>query len=81
MDAGTYIYPTVRLIEEYSDSVYFIDVANISSKYEDEAKIPDCVVVITLYAMEKESNDGFTYNGQNYTNIIQLSERCYVYEQ
>ncbi|WP_027203361.1 hypothetical protein [Butyrivibrio fibrisolvens] len=79
MDAGAYSYPTLRLLEEYSDSVYFIDVYNSSSKYLDKTNVPDSIVVITFSDMGDMYSEGYSYNGYNYMRDGQLSGRCNVF--
>ncbi|WP_143057264.1 hypothetical protein [Butyrivibrio sp. TB] len=79
MDTGTYVYPIVRLLEEYSDRVYFIDVNNSSSKYLDETIALDCIVDITFSDMGDMYSEGYSYNGYNYTLDGQLSRRCNVF--
>lgn len=79
MDSNTYVYPVLRLLEEYSDIVYYIDVPNASSKYSDNDYQPDCIIVITYADMGDMYNEDYVYNGSSYVHDDQLSGRCRVF--
>lgn len=79
MDSNTYVYPILRLLENFSDNVNYIDVANSSSKYIDNSYSPDCIIIITFGDMGNAYNEGYTYNGYNYIYGRKLSERCLVF--
>ncbi len=78
MDSNTYVYPTLRILEEYSDTINYISMTNSSSKYIDNSIIPDCIVVITYADMGDAYSEGYTYNGNTYSSILRLSERCLI---
>lgn len=79
MDSNTYVYPILRLLEDYSDTVYYIDVSNASSKYLDDAFQPDCIIVITYADMGDMFSEDYTFNGSKYVQDQQLSGRCRVF--
>ena len=79
MDAGMYAYPLLRLLEDYSDNVYYVDVDNSSSKYQDDTAIPDIIIVISLDEIGDLYSSGYTYNGCSYGQKILLSDRCSVF--
>lgn len=79
MDSNTYVYPILRVLENYSDNVNYIDVANSSSRYIDNSYSPDCIIIITYGDMDDAYNEGYTYNGYDYISGKRLSEKCLVF--
>ncbi len=78
MDSSTYTYPVLRVLENFSDNVNYIDVANNSSIYIDNSYTPDCIIIITFGDMGDANNEVYTYNGYNYISGNRLSEQCLV---
>lgn len=79
IDSNTYVYPVLQLLENFSDNVNYIDVANSSSIYIDNSYSPDCIIIITYGDMGDAYNKGYTYNGYDYISGKRLSEKCLVF--
>lgn len=76
MDSNTYVYPVLRLLENYTDNVNYIDVANSSSIYINNSCTPDCIIIITFGDIGDAYNKGYIYNGYYYIPHKKLSEKC-----
>ena len=79
MDSNTYVYPALRVLENFASNVNYIDVANSSSLYIDNSYSPDCIIIITYGNIGNAYNEGYTYNGYNYISGKKLSEKCLVF--
>lgn len=80
LDGAAFEYPLLRMLENSITDYRFVNVSNETKRYEDMDFQPDCILYTGLFENEMEESVYYCH-GAEFTNVIRISDTCYVLEK